>query len=139
MAAARLAALDVLIVDDQDSMRALLTRALARAGLVKVRAAGDAAQALALLAERPADIIVVDQQMPGMDGLAFIAAVRAEPRLSQARIVMLTGHDDRSVADGARVAGADAVLVKPISPRALLETIERVMVGVPSPPAEEKG
>ncbi|MBC7768161.1 MAG: response regulator, partial [Phycisphaerales bacterium] len=71
--------------------------------------------------------VLADQRMPGMDGLAFIRAVRADEDLRGARIVMISGAMSDEHAAAARAAGADAVLVKPVSPRALLETIERVM------------
>lgn len=117
----RLATLEILIADDHEAMRALLQSVLARAGAECVRAARDTAQALSMLAERPADLVIADCQMPGASGLDFIAAIRAEPRYGAPRILMLTGRGD--IAEAARAAGADALLVKPVSPRALLETI----------------
>ena len=77
-----------------------------------MRAAATRREALALLSVRPANLILADQNMPGMDGLAFVAAVRAEPALAGARIIMLSGDSD--AAHAARLAGADAVLVKPV-------------------------
>jgi two-component system, chemotaxis family, chemotaxis protein CheY len=119
------AALNVLIVDDHEGMRALLRKVLERAGVGAVRDAASGAAGLALLAERPANLILVDQNMPEMDGAAFVARVRREG--GTAKIVMITGHGEASYADAAREAGADAVLVKPISPSALLGTIEHVL------------
>jgi len=122
-----LAALDVLVVDDHEAMRELLTRALTRAGVAQVRAAADGAAALALLRERPAQVILADRRMPGMDGLELIAAVRADAALAGARIILLTGA--AGTEDAARAAGADAVLVKPAPPSAVLQTIEAVLRG----------
>src|SRR5688572_17467137 len=119
----RLADLDVLVVDDHEAMRAVLTRVLNAAGVTKVRTAADAPAALALLGERPADVIVADRNMPDMDGLTFIAAVRSDPALAGARVVMLSGHADAAHAEAARAAGVDAVLVKPVSPRELMAAI----------------
>jgi two-component system chemotaxis response regulator CheY len=120
----RPADLDVLIVDDHETMRALLARVLAKAGVVKLRTAVEGADALALLAERPASLILADQNMPGMNGLMFVKAVRADPAFSAARIIIVSGHTSREQADAARAAGADAVLVKPVSARDLLAAIE---------------
>jgi DNA-binding response OmpR family regulator len=115
--------LDVLIVDDHEAMRAVLMRGLVAAGVGCVRAAADGEAALALLRERPAGVIVVDRHMPGMDGLAFVAAVRGETALADARILMLSGASDASHAEAAQAAGADAVLMKPVTPRELLSAI----------------
>ncbi|MGD9981298.1 MAG: response regulator [Hyphomonadaceae bacterium] len=119
-----LADLDVLIVDDHEAMRALLSRVLTKAGVARVRTAADGDEALARLAERPATLILADQNMPGMDGLRFVAAVRADASLGAPRIIMVSGHAGAAHAEAARTAGADAVLVKPVAPRDLLAAIE---------------
>ena len=119
----RLADLDVLIVDDHDAMRAMLARALDAAGVRRVRTAANAASALAQLTQRAADLVLADRNMPGTDGLSFVAAVRANPALRTARIIMISGHAGAEHAEAARAAGADAVLTKPVSPRALIAAI----------------
>lgn len=115
------AALDVLIVDDHPAMRALLRKVLERAGAASVRDAAGGAEGLALLAQQAAQLILVDQTMPGMDGVAFVEQVRAQG--AAARIMMITGRGDARTAETARAAGADAVLVKPIAPSDLLAAI----------------
>jgi len=119
-----LADLDVLIVDDHEAMRSLLSRVLTHAGVAQVRVAADGADALALLTARPAALILADQNMPVMDGLEFIAAVRANAAFGAPRIIMVSGQAGETHADAARAAGADAVLVKPVSLRDLLTRIE---------------
>jgi two-component system chemotaxis response regulator CheY len=116
---ADLAGLDVLIVDDHEPMRALLRKVLERAGVAAIREAARGADALALLQARPAHLILVDLNMPAMSGAEFLTRVRSVG--GAARIVMITG-DARAAAPG-----ADALLVKPVSPRDLLATIERVL------------
>jgi two-component system, chemotaxis family, chemotaxis protein CheY len=120
-------ALDVLIVDDHEPMRAMLRKVLERAGVNAIRDAASGQAALALLQERGAHLILVDQTMPEMDGLALVERVRADPNCASVRIVMLTGRADAAHAEAAREAGVDAVLVKPIAPRELLDAIERVL------------
>jgi len=123
----RLSDLDVLIVDDHEAMRVMLTRVLVRAGVRSVRAAASGAEALLKMAEQAPHLVLADQRMPGMDGLAFIRAARAEETLRGVQIVMISGASGGEHKEAAHAAGADAVLVKPVSPRALLETIETVM------------
>jgi CheY-like chemotaxis protein len=113
------AELDVLIVDDHAPMRELLRKVLERAGLAVIREAANGADALSLLQQRPAQLILVDQNMPGMHGADFVRRARSEG--SCARIVMITG-DARAEPDA-----ADALLVKPVSPRDLLAAIAEVM------------
>ena len=123
-----IAALDILIVDDNASMRALLTRVLSAAGASDIRTACDGREALEQLAARPARLILLDQSMPGMSGLELAQHVRANAEApgATARIVMLSGHADAAHLAAARAAGADEVLVKPVSPRVLLERIAAV-------------
>jgi CheY-like chemotaxis protein len=116
--------LDALIVDDHEAMRAILKRTLSMASVTRIREATNGARALAALEARPANLILADYAMPMMDGCSFVRAVRADPRFAGARIVIITGHAEESHAEAARAAGADAVMIKPISPRELLRTLE---------------
>ncbi len=116
--------LDVLIVDDHEAMRAMLRTVFARAGAVRVRDAASGAEALALIAESAPNLILADRRMPEMDGLALIARVRATLGPDACRIIMISGQGDAAARDAAHAAGADALLVKPVSPRDLLRAIE---------------
>ncbi len=118
-----LATLDFLIVDDDDATRAMLEKALRGAGAAHVRGAEDAAQALALMAAQPADVLISDLLMPGMDGLEFVAVLRAAH--ANTRILILTGY--ANMADKARAAGADAVLIKPMAPGAFVAAVEAAL------------
>jgi chemotaxis protein histidine kinase CheA len=113
----------VLIVDDSPIVRDLLSELLTSVGL-EVRAAGDGAAALDLLAEQPADLIVSDVEMPIMDGFELLRQLRE--RAIRVPIVMVTTRG--SVADRAMAAelGADALIVKSEFENAhLLETVRR--------------
>ena len=120
------AVFDVMIVDDHEAMRALLTRVFTKVGVTRLRALASSADALAALRERPAALILADKNMPGMDGLAFLAAVRGESAFGAPKIIMLSGDASSAHADAARTAGADAVLVKPVPPSALLAAINEL-------------
>ena len=97
--------LDVLIVDDHEVMRALLTRALTAAGVISIRSAPNATEALTQLRGHPAHLILADQNMPGMSGLEFIAAVRADAVYGAPRIVMISGHGQRVLESAQRLGG----------------------------------
>ena len=118
--------LDILIVDDHEAMRALLTRVFTKVGVMKLRTTGSAEAALAVLRERPATLIIADKNLPGMDGLAFIAAVRNESAFGSPKIIVLSGDASKAHAEAARVAAADMVLVKPVPPSALLAAINEL-------------
>jgi len=122
-----LADLGILIVDDHEPTRTLLLKVLNRAGVEDVRAAHNGGEALIHMAEAIPDLVLVDQTMPGMDGVTFIRHVRRDANFNSVRIIMITGRAEPAHAEAARAAGADALLVKPVSPGELLVTIERVI------------
>ena len=113
----------VLVVDDSPIVRDLLMELLSSVGL-EVRSATDGAAALEALAEQPADLIVSDVEMPGMDGFELLRQLRE--RAIQVPVVMVTTRG--SVSDRALAAelGADALIVKSEFENAhLLETVRR--------------
>ncbi len=118
--------LDVMIVDDHEAMRALLTRVFTKVGVANLRTAADATTALASLREQPANLILADKNMPSMDGLAFLAAVRGESAFGAPKFIMLSGDASAAHQEAARAAGADMVLVKPVPPSALLAAINEL-------------
>lgn len=126
---AALATIDVMIVDDNLAMRSLLRSVLRAAGLSQVRDASDGYEALDLLALRPADLVLLDYAMPGLNGLDVVQKLRnhPDPRVSRGRIVMISGYGDRRHVAAARDAGVDEFLVKPITTRALLQRIEAAL------------
>lgn len=119
--------LDVLIVDDHEAMRAMLARVMEAAGATRVREASRGEQGLELQAQAPAHLILVDSGMPGLDGLGFINAVRGDARYGTPCIVMITGRADPDLADAAHAAGANAVMVKPVSPRDLISKVQDLL------------
>lgn len=119
-----LSELDVLIVDDHEPMRALLRKTLERAGVSAVRDASSGAAALAMIGERAPNLILCDRRMPEMDGLVFIARARETLTPEACRIIMVSGQSTKTARVEALAAGADVLLVKPVSPRDLLAAIE---------------
>lgn len=118
---------DVLIVDDHEAMRVMLARVMEGAGASRVREASRGELGLEMQAETPAHLILVDSGMPGMDGLGFINAVRGDARYGAPCIVMITGHDNAELSEAAHAAGANAVMVKPVSPRELISKVQDLL------------
>jgi putative nucleotidyltransferase with HDIG domain len=121
----------LLLVDDDSGFRALLKTTFEDVE-VEVDEAGSAREAEARIAASRPDVIVLDVGMPGMNGLAFCAELKASPETSSIRIVLLTGKDE--VEEVAVAAGADAFLLKPFRPLELLSVVERLAgatVGAP--------
>src|SRR5699024_11148062 len=122
-------ALKVLIVDDNATNRAIVEAYLGEPG-VSCATAATATEALTLMhaAARegaPFELVVLDGQMPEMDGIELAEAIGLAPSLRAARLVMLTSTTDRRLA--ARDAGIHHYLQKPVRRARLLETLADVM------------
>src|SRR5678815_630468 len=90
---------------------------------------GDIALAMlrAAAAARQFDLVALDMQMPGMDGLELARAIRADARLGSLRLVMMTSVGLRGHAEEARSAGVDAYLTKPVRQSQLYDCLRTVM------------
>ena len=115
----------VLTVDDSKTMRDMVAFTLRGAGY-EVREAEDGVKGLAALSGAPADLIITDLNMPNMDGLAFIRAVRGDPKYKTVPILMLTTESDASKKADGKAAGATGWIVKPFAPDKLVEIVRRV-------------
>ncbi len=109
----------LLVVDDSEHERERLRRTFEDAGH-RVFTAPDATSALRLLHNQRCDLIVLDVEMPGVDGLALCRLLRAQTATKQLPIVMLSASDDESRKVDAFAAGADDYILKPSSARELL-------------------
>jgi len=115
----------ILAVDDSVSMRQLIAWTLRGAGYHVIEAA-DGAQALARAGANDVDLVITDQNMPGMDGLALTRSLRADARLRHVPVLILSTDDDPDLKQAARDAGATGWLTKPFEPQRLLEVIRKV-------------
>ena len=102
----------ILIVDDDDRGRLTLETLLAGEGC-QLRAVADGPAALAAAAESPPDLVLLDLMMPGMDGFEVCRALRADERLREVPVVMVTTLDDRESRLRGIEAGADDFISKP--------------------------
>jgi CheY-like chemotaxis protein len=113
----------VLVVDDDATIRNFMRTVLTRENF-KVLTALDAASALILVTEHQADlrVVITDQHMPNMDGLAFARVLKA--KLPGAGIIVVSGKMDMATADEFKDLGVVGILEKPFNPEQLLKTLE---------------
>ena len=119
-------AIKVMVVDDQTSMRAMIRRTLQDLGFRDVRDKPSATEALPAVQQDRVHLIISDYNMPEMDGLEFLKAVRSDPVIGKTVFIMLTGSSEKSVVQKAAELGVSNYVVKPFAPAALKEKIERV-------------
>lgn len=116
----------LLIVDDNPENLKLILMILATGGYELVTAA-DAPQALRAIEARMPDLILLDLQLPGMDGLELTRRLRATPATQNVPIVAVTAYAMKGDETKARDAGCDGYLVKPIDKRLLRETVKQYL------------
>lgn len=112
----------ILVVDDNDALRENLVEALELEGFAVVAAASGESALEHLAAEPPPGVVLLDLMMPGMSGRDLLSLIRANPRLEAVRVVITTGLSGPR----ARVAHADAVLMKPFGVKELLAVLRQV-------------
>ena len=119
-------ALKVLVVDDQLTMRALIRSALQEIGIKDIADAGDGEEGFKALVERPAHLVISDFNMPKVDGLTFLRAVRTHEPTKKAAFIMLTGRADKELVQRAMQFGVNNYITNPFSPAILRKKIEEV-------------
>ena len=136
----RIEALKVLVVDDDHYMRKVVRTMLNAIGVKTVFEAPDGATGLEALRANNPDIVIVDWEMPMIDGAQFVRMVRTpgEFPVPDIPIIMLSGHGDRwRVVEAARI-GAHEYLLKPVSTKALRDRIIAI-IGRPRPTVTLEG
>lgn len=119
--------LHVMVVDDMSTSRALLGQALDELGVRNVRMENDGAAAMAKLAASPAHLVLSDYNMPGMDGLQLLEALRCHKVTQRIGFILITGRADNDlIARGQRLA-MNNFLKKPFSTLDLKACIEKVV------------
>lgn len=114
----------ILVVDDEAPIMQLCVKVLEGRGYT-VQGFTRGEDVLTRLAAEPADLLVADYKMPGMNGIDVIRQARtARP---QVRILMITGHGTRDVIEEAHAAGVNGVLLKPFTPNELADTVANVL------------
>ena len=121
--------LKILVVDDNHHMRKLVVTILQAFGAIQIFEAADGEHAWSILRDANPDVILLDWQMEGMNGLDFARMVRTSPNSPNpfAPIIMLTGHTHLDHVRQARDAGVNEFLAKPVSVKAIFTRLVSVI------------
>lgn len=115
-----------LIVDDQQTIRSLVRAGLKDIGIHNIEDAVDGEDALRVLMSARINLIISDFNMPKLDGLGLLRAVRMTPQLKSIGFIMLTGRADTELVQRAQQFGVNNYLVKPFTVSTLRGKIEEV-------------
>jgi DNA-binding response OmpR family regulator len=115
----------IVIVDDEFGLADVLTATLSDIGF-RVFSAANGTQGLEVMAEHPPDLVLLDYMMPLLDGVGVLKAMRANPKLADVPVIMMSAMPETVVR--ARCQGYVAFLRKPFDFNALLRTVERAVV-----------
>jgi two-component system cell cycle response regulator DivK len=116
----------ILVVEDNPANMKLATTLLAKSGY-RVLQASDAGAGLALARARRPELILMDIQLPGRDGLTATRELKQDPHLRHIKVIALTAFAMKGDEDEARGAGCDGYITKPYRYRDLLEAVERAL------------
>lgn len=116
---------DCLVVDDSPTVRSILCRILRQLGL-ETREAADGARALECCRERMPDIVLMDWNMPVMNGLECVRALRAMPSGDRPKVIFCTTMSELADIEQALEAGADEYIMKPFDVELLRIKLEQV-------------
>jgi CheY-like chemotaxis protein len=127
---ARLAASKVLVVDDEHYMRKVVRTLLISIGVRSIFEAANGPAGLDMIRNQSPDIVILDWEMPGLDGAGFVRMVRSPTTfpLPDIPIIMLTGHGERSRVIEAVEIGVNEFLLKPVSSKSLRDRLVAVLV-----------
>lgn len=117
----------ILIVDDSPTVRQQVANALAGSGLELVEA-GDGAEGLSKLAsDGEIGVVILDVNMPRMNGLEMLEEMKAGGKNAFVHVVMLTSEGQQSLIERAKKAGAKGWIVKPFKPEHLMAAVKKLI------------
>ena len=119
--------LQVLVVDDMSTSRGLLTQALDEIGVRNYRTESDGEIAWRSLAAKPVHLVISDYNMPRMDGLQLLEAIRSHKAIARTGFILVTGRADKQIIDHGVRLGMNNFLKKPFQVGQLKACIEKVV------------
>jgi CheY-like chemotaxis protein len=117
----------ILHVEDDASLQRLVRIVLEQLGGYSVQTIADGARALDAARETAPHLVLLDIDLPGMNGIAVLRAMRASAELRDTPVVFLTATADLPLGEDGDSLGVSDILVKPFRPRLLVQTIDRVL------------
>ena len=125
---------DVMVVDDSAAIRKILQRVLRQTGMAirSIHEAGDGQEALELLKTQPINLVLTDINMPKMDGIQLLAAMKATHRWHHIPVVMITTEGGESKVSEAVRLGAAGYVRKPFTADQIKEKLAGILEPVPS-------
>jgi two-component system chemotaxis response regulator CheY len=116
----------VLLVDDSFTIRRIMRNQLNKLGITDIIDAANGLEAItALKASMPVDLMLLDWNMPEMDGITCLKTIRTDPALRGVKVIMCTSEAERGHVIEALQAGAQDYLIKPIVPEILKQKLSR--------------
>jgi two-component system, chemotaxis family, chemotaxis protein CheY len=116
----------ILVVDDFSTMRRIIKNLLRDLGYTNTHEADDGLTALPMLQAGTYDFLVTDWNMPGMQGIDLLKAVRADPKLASLPVLMVTAESKRDQIVEAAQAGVNGYIVKPFTAQTLKEKLDKI-------------
>jgi len=118
--------MQILVVDDFSTMRRIIKGLLHDLGYANITEADDGLTALPLLKAGNFDLLITDWNMPGMQGVELLRQVRADQRLANLPVLMLTAEAKREQIIEAAQAGVSGYVIKPFTAVVIKEKIEKI-------------
>lgn len=119
--------LTVMVVDDTSVSRALVCDGLDQIGINNVRVAKDGEEALKMMMAAPSHLVISDFNMPKIDGLQLLRALREYAPTRKVGFVLVTGRSDKSLIEQGKKYGLNNFLAKPFTVPALKQCVEAVV------------
>lgn len=116
----------ILVVDDFSTMRRIIKNLLRDLGFTNTSEADDGLTALPMLQGGSFDLLVTDWNMPGMQGIDLLKAVRADPKLAHMPVMMVTAEQKKEQIIEAAKAGVNGYIVKPFTAATLKEKLDKI-------------
>lgn len=117
----------IMVIDDSASIRQVVSITLKKAGYDVIEAC-DGRDAVAKLTGQKVNLMVCDVNMPNMDGISFLKAVKQNPTYKFTPVMMLTTESQESMKQEGKAAGAKAWMVKPFKPDMLLDAVSKLVL-----------
>ncbi|MDN4503104.1 chemotaxis response regulator CheY [Alteromonadaceae bacterium BrNp21-10] len=116
----------ILVVDDFSTMRRIIKNLLKDLGFTSVQEADDGNTALPMLQQGDFDFVVTDWNMPGMQGIDLLRAIRSDDNLKHLPVLMVTAEAKKEQIVAAAQAGVNGYVVKPFTAATLKEKLEKI-------------